>query len=455
MLQDLESRKDTQTQTAIPRPAYDGLKPLAKVPAPHASLRLPLMLVAVVAVAGAGVYAWTQWGQNLLSRLNTDEVAAKPSPPVARKAPPKPAPVTAPAPQTAAVATQAAEAPVVTAPSASPVEKPAEPPVTVAPAPVAPAVAVEQKISKPVLPVTAPKPAATPASSKARKAAEAGYWTVSRGETLYGISTQTGVDLWDLSRWNKLGREQVIHSGQRLRLTPPTQAEARPVKTAPPAAPAKEKSVVAAAGEIKSGNAVMDKKLKPLSSSEKAEGEYRRALDLLQKGRADDAGKQLRLALNADATHTPARELLAGLMLQQGHWREAQQVLEQGIDKVPTHYPFTQLLARIHVEHGADQKALDVMEQSHRAGAGNAEYVAFQAALYQRVGRHAEAVKVYGEAIKLNPQEGRSWLGLGISLEATQDWNAAGDAYRHAIDSGSLDDNLLRYARQRLTALKK
>ncbi len=450
MLQDLESRKDTQTQTAIPKPAYDGLKPLARVPEPRASLRLPLMLVAVVAVAGVGVYAWAQWGQNLLSRLNTDEVAAKPSPPVARKAPPKPAPVTAPAPQTAAVATQAAETPVATAPSASPVAKPAEPP-----APVAPAVVTEQKKSEPAQQVAAPKPATTPASSKARKAAEAGYWTVARGETLYGISTQTGIDLWDLSRWNNLGREHVIHSGQRLRLTPPTQTETRPVKAAPPAVPAKEKSVVAAAGEIKSGNAVMDKKLKPLSSSEKAEGEYRRALDLLQKGRADDAGKQLRLALNADATHTPARELLAGLMLQQGHWREAQQVLEQGIDKVPAHYPFAQLLARVHVEHGADQKALDVMEQNHRAGAGNAEYVAFQAALYQRVGRYAEAVKTYGEAIKLNPQEGRSWLGLGISLEATQDWNAAGDAYRHAIDSGSLDENLLKYAHQRLAALKR
>lgn len=454
MLQDLESRKDTQTQTAITKPAYDGLKPLARVTAPRASLRLPLMLVAVVAVAGAGVYAWTQWGQNFLSRLNTDEVAAKPSPPVARKASPKPAPV-ATAPQTVAVATQTATALEVTAPSVSLVEKPAEPQVIVAPVPVAPTVVTEQKKSEPVQQVTAPKPAATPASSKARKAAEAGYWTVARGETLYGISTQTGVDLWDLSRWNKLGREHVIQSGQRLRLTPPAQAETRPVKAAPPAMPAKEKTAVAAAGEITSGNAVMDKKLKPLSSGDKAEAEYRRALDLLQKGRADDAGKQLRLALNADATHTPARELLAGLMLQQGHWREAQQVLEQGIEKVPAHYPFAQLLARVHVEHGADQKALDVMEQNRRAGADNAEYVAFQAALYQRVGRHAEAVKAYGEAIKLNPQEGRSWLGLGISLEATQDWNAAGDAYQHAINSGSLDDNLLRYARQRLAVLKK
>ena len=453
MLQDLESRKDTQTETAITKPAYDGLKPLAKVPAPRASLRLPVMLVAVVAVAGAGVYAWTQWGQNLLSKLNTDEVVAKPSPPVARKASPKPAPVAATAPQTVAVATQTATAPEATAASASPVAKPAEPPVTVAPALVAPAVVTEQKKSEPVQQAATPKPTTT--NIKARKTAEAGYWTVTRGETLYGISTQTGVDLWDLSRWNNLGREHVIQSGQRLRLTPPAQAEARPEKAAPPVVPAKEKSVVVAAGEIKSGNAVMDKKLKPLSSSEKAEGEYRRALDLLQKGRADDAGKQLRLALNADAAHTPARELLAGLMLQQGHWREAQQVLEQGIDKVPVHYPFAQLLARVHVEHGADQKALDVMEQNHRAGADNAEYVAFQAALYQRVGRYAEAVKTYGEAIKLNPQEGRSWLGLGISLEATQDWNAAGDAYRHAIDSGSLDENLLKYARQRLAALKK
>ena len=141
-------------------------------------------------------------------------------------------------------------------------------------------------------------------------------------------------------------------------------------------------------------------------------------------------------------------------MLQQGHWREAQELLEQGLDAVPAHYPFAQLLARVYVEHGADTKALAVMEGHRSAAADNPDYVAFLATLYQRAGKHAEAVKTYNEAVSLNPQEGRWWLGMGISLEAVQDRKDAGAAYQRAIDSGTLDDNLLKYARQRLAVVK-
>jgi MSHA biogenesis protein MshN len=175
----------------------------------------------------------------------------------------------------------------------------------------------------------------------------------------------------------------------------------------------------------------------------------------LQKGRASDAEKHLKSALEISAEHTGARELLSGLVLQRGHWREAEKILEQGVEKVPAYYPFSQLLARVYVEHDADRKALTVMEASRPAGAGNADYMGFLAALYQRAGKHQEAISAYTEAIKLSPAEGRSWLGMGISLEAIQNWNAAGEAYQRAIDTGALDDNLLKYARQRLTVVKK
>lgn len=447
MLQDLESRNGPQVEAATGKPVYEDLKPLSRVPSARAPSRRLVMMTALVAVVGASAYAWTQWGDSLVAGLSADKIASKSPPVVARKAAaPKPAPVPAAAP--VAVAT-AAQAEVVTPPvSTMPVEKPAE-------AQVAPPVVAEPR--KPET-ISAPKPAVAPAGTKAKTAKETGYWTVSRGETLYGISAQTGVDLLMLSRWNSLGREPVIYPGQRLRLTPPARETAAAVpamtpgarKSEPKPAPVMASSTSAGQG----AGTVMDKRAKPFSPNEKAESEYRRAADLLQKGRMADAERNLRLALGADAAHTPARELLAGLMLQQGHWREAQELLEQGIDKVPAHYPFAQLLARVHVEHGADQKALTVMERSRQAAADNSAYMAFLAALYQRAGKHAEAVKTYNEAVRLDPQEGRSWLGLGISLEAVQDRDAAA-AYEHAIQSGVLDDKLLQYARQRLAVLKK
>ncbi|MBI5783734.1 MAG: tetratricopeptide repeat protein [Gammaproteobacteria bacterium] len=478
MLQDLESRKNPQAEATQKKSVYEDLKPLSRVPSSRAPSRRLMVLLAAVVVAGAGVYAWTQWGNSLVSSLFPDQIAAKSPPVVARKSPPpKPAPVPAPAPATVATVTQATEVKTSPAPPAVATDKAAETPVKVAQAQVVPPAAAEPKKSEAAPAPAAPKKAA-PAKSKAAAAVEAGYWTVSRGETLYGISAQTGVELWNLSGWNKLGREHVIHSGQRLRLTPPAAAsataETRPAKEEKAGPAEKQKTAAASTGttgaqkseteakptvapsarEIQTGNAVMDKKIKPLSSDEKAESEYRRAIDLLQKGRMADAEKLLKSAMNANEAHTQARELLAGVMLQQGHWREAQQILEQGIDKVPAYYPFAQLLARVYVEHGAEQKALTVMEAGRRAAADNPDYVAFLAALYQRAGKHAEAVKAYTETVALNPQEGRWWLGMGISQEALQDWNAAGTAYQRAIDSGVLDDNLLKYARQRLTIVK-
>jgi MSHA biogenesis protein MshN len=476
MLQDLESRKNAPTDAASKKSVYEDLKPVkaSGFRAPS-NKRLSVILLAL-AVIGGGAYAWMQWGERLLSY---EPAAVKTRAVAAHKAAPKPAPAPAP------VATVATPVPAVKADPAQPAVPAAEKPkdmsvtnvqaVNTVQTPNAGPATNAAPVPAPVEPknISAPVHTAVPAT-------EDGYWTVAKGETLYGISAKTGIDLWDLSKWNHLGRNHVIHTGQRLRLTPPDSAVA---KTASPSTDQKNekkketKKVITTMASVKkptvkdgatkaapvsstgpeessTDSSVMNKKLKPLSPDEQAESEYRQAVSLLQKGRAADAEKHLQAALNFSAQHPQSRELLAGLELQNGRWHEAQQTLEQGIEKVPAHYPFTLLLARIQIEHGADQKALAVMEASRQAGAGSADYMAFLAELYRRAGNHAEATKAYTEAIKLNPREGRSWVGMGISLEAAQDWKTAGDAYQRAIDTGSLDDNLLKYARQRLAVVK-
>lgn len=452
MLQDLESRKNTQAEATSKKPVFEDLRPVRISSARTPSRRLPLIVVAIVAI-GAGAYAWTQWGERLLSGgvvpVKRQPVAMRQPPSRPAPRPAVPPPVTAPA-TTAAIRETPVPATVLTADKSS--EKPAmKEPVSVD-LPVARESAPEHATSAPAVPEKVSVTAA-----KAVSPNKAGYWIVARGDTLYGISTKTGVGLGDLSSWNRLGRDHLIYPGQRLRLTPPASQPAKQVSKQHNQA----KSVKAAAAtasstteEIHADTGVMDKKIRPPTSEDRAESEYRQAVDLLQKGHEADARRHLRTALDDNAAHTRARELLAGLLVQSGHWREAEQVLEQGIGKVPAYYPFAQLLARVYVDHGADQKALAVMERSRQAGAGDADYMAFLAAMYQREGKYPEAIKAYTDTIKLNPQQGRSWLGMGISLEANQDRKAAGAAYQRAIDSGNLDDKLLSYARQRLAAIR-
>lgn len=449
MLQDLESRQKPQTEAADTQRIYDDLKPVRTARARAPSRRLPAV-VAAVAIVGVGAYVWWQWGGGL---LNTETyVAAKPRAIVARPLSPKPVPAAAPALQATPIQPVAAQ--------------PGE----------TPAVAEEAAQKPPVATAPVEKPAASAQDDAAGEAASR-YWTVSRGETLYRISTRTGISVTDLSAWNRLGRGRPIHVGQRLRLTAPAapatasatpdepalntaRSGARVVLASTPVpedmkAPATAPAVAARDEGSADSAGMMDKKLHPLTPAERAESEYRQAADLLQKGRTADAEQHLRAAIAASAEHTRARELLAGLQLQQGHWHEAQQLLEQGIAKVPNYYPFALLLARIDVDHGSQTQALAVMESSRQAGAGNADFMAFLAALYEREGKNDEAINAYTEALKLDPREGRSWLGMGISLEAKQDWNAARAAYQRAIETGALDEKLQNYARQRLAALKK
>lgn len=71
----------------------------------------------------------------------------------------------------------------------------------------------------------APRPAPT----------QDGRYLVQKGDTLYGIAFQNGLDYRDLAFWNNLESPDVIKIGQVLRLTPPDDAagRARGVETMP------------------------------------------------------------------------------------------------------------------------------------------------------------------------------------------------------------------------------
>ena len=99
-----------------------------------------------------------------------------------------------------------------------------------------------------VKPPAASPPAATPATPD-------GYYAVKRGDTLYSVALEHGVDYRELAQWNSLDDPTKLRVGQVLRVTPPAavppqssvvlgpgraagRIESRPLETptAPPAA---------------------------------------------------------------------------------------------------------------------------------------------------------------------------------------------------------------------------
>ncbi len=82
------------------------------------------------------------------------------------------------------------------------------------------------------------KPTPAPASAPAARVRDADprpeYYTVKKGDTLYTIALDQGLDYKELAEWNRLDNPNVIRIGQQLRLHAPAAAAVATPFTAPP-----------------------------------------------------------------------------------------------------------------------------------------------------------------------------------------------------------------------------
>jgi MSHA biogenesis protein MshN len=240
------------------------------------------------------------------------------------------------------------------------------------------------------------------------------------------------------------GQEQKRAAGPAAAPTPETRA--KPAIKLEPMLVSSPSGASPASGQIN--------KRESATPRERAASEYRRAVSFVNQGRIAEGMEAFRAALTFDPSYEAARQTQVALLLEAKRMDEAAALLQEGIALNPANTAFVMLLARIMVERNDVAGALALLQQHAQSAAANAEFHAFAAALYQRLGRHGDAVTEYGAALRIAPASGVWWVGLGISQEAQQRSAEAAESFRRARDTGTLSAELAGFVERKLKALR-
>ncbi len=188
--------------------------------------------------------------------------------------------------------------------------------------------------------------------------------------------------------------------------------------------------------------------------AQQAQAEFRRAVQLLNQGRVSEAERALAGALSIDPSQASARQALISLLVDQRRLNEAQRLLQEGLALDPAQVQFATVLARIYVERNDYDKALGVLRGCKGDVSRDADYNSLLGAVLQHMSRPGEAADAYRAALRAAPQTGTAWIGLGLSLAALDHRPEAAEAFRRAVATGSLSQEVRDYAEQQLRRLQ-
>ena len=203
-------------------------------------------------------------------------------------------------------------------------------------------------------------------------------------------------------------------------------------------------------GSMASGQIV-----KQINSRQQIEHEFQQAVLLTQQGRISEALEIYYNVLKLDASHESARLFVVGILLENRRFAEAEHILTEGINLNPEQIEFAKILARIQIEHGNIELALDTLQNALPYALNKPDYHAFLGALLQHVLQHKAAIEHYRTAVHLSPDSGTWLMGLGISLQEEGHFAEALEAYRRALSSHGLNENLQIFINQRIRQVKR
>lgn len=209
-----------------------------------------------------------------------------------------------------------------------------------------------------------------------------------------------------------------------------------------------------AASSAGSSTSVQANEIKQVNAQQRNENEFRRGNELLGQGRTLQALEAYAQVLAWDPMHDAARQALVTALLRGKNNAEAERLLVERQSMTPKNAGLSLILARLQADRGDNEMALETLRSSLPAAGANPTYHATMAALLARAGQHAQAVAQYQAALRVAPQSGVWWMGLGLSLQTVGSVPEAQEALRRARASDNLSPELAAFVDQRLRQLQ-
>ena len=239
----------------------------------------------------------------------------------------------------------------------------------------------------------------------------------------------------------------------------PAEKKAEPVLSRKELAAQKRREAAAAKREAKkqreearkAGASAVSVSTVPVDmSAERAEAAYREALTAFSLGRHGELVQAARQALQIQPGHVAARQLLVRHFMEQRAADDARRELREGLQQQPGQMLWSTLLVRLELERGDATSARQVVDRALPYADAQADFQSLAGAVAQRQGKPADAANFYRSALRLKPTDGRSWVGLGMSLEAEGHQPEAQEAFRRALASDGLSADLQSLAQRKL-----
>ncbi len=189
---------------------------------------------------------------------------------------------------------------------------------------------------------------------------------------------------------------------------------------------------------------------RPLSRVQQDVRQAKQAEMLIRDGRTVKAETELQDFLQQNPQAERSAELLASLWLSQQRIDEVETLLASLKTYNARSVGLQKIEARLLMLTGRHQQAVELLMTGHPAIELHADYYVLLGLAARQTQQYRLSAEAYSGLLAFDASQGDWWVGLAIALDLQEEFTAAREAYRRALELRKISPALRSYAEQRL-----